>query len=81
MNEPTNRDRAKRDKYCGGCENNFYNGNNQYGVKVCWSLKDAKTVLKKEVPIHQVPPWNQKPRRVLTCFHRKGYAQLDRDTQ
>lgn len=66
-----------KQKYCSGCYNNFYNGNNQYGVKVCWSLKDARVVFKTEVSIHQVPPYGQKPRRTLNCFHRTGYAQLE----
>jgi len=37
----------KRDqKYCDGCDNNFYNGNNPMGIKECWSFKTAKVVVK-----------------------------------
>ncbi len=31
-------------KYCVGCDDNFYNGNNPLGVKECWSFKTAKVV-------------------------------------
>lgn len=33
-------------KYCSGCDNNFYNGNNPMGVKECWCFKTAKVVTK-----------------------------------
>jgi len=32
----------KDKKYCIGCDDNFYNGNNPMGVKECWSFKTAK---------------------------------------
>ena len=31
-------------KYCIGCEDNFYNGNNDMGIKECWDFEDAKVV-------------------------------------
>lgn len=31
-------------KYCGGCRDNFYNGNNDMGVKQCWNLKGTSIV-------------------------------------
>lgn len=34
----------KDKKPCQNCRNNFYNGNNDIGVKQCWSLEDAKLV-------------------------------------
>lgn len=34
----------KSTKRCSGCRNDFYNGNNQYGISECWSVKDAKVV-------------------------------------
>ena len=67
----------KRKNYCIGCRNNFYNGNNDLEVKECWSFKDAKVVWKKQVPIHQVPPWNQKAKRVFNCYHKTGYVFKD----
>ena len=70
---------AEKMKMCSGCRNNFYNGNNPHGIKECWSLKDAKVVRKKAVPTHQVPPWNQKPVRVLSCYHRQGVIYVNPD--
>jgi len=33
----------KKDKrFCIGCDDNFYNGNNPMGVKECWLFKSAK---------------------------------------
>ena len=36
-------------KYCVGCNNNFYNGNNPLGVKECWSYRTAKAVTKYRI--------------------------------
>lgn len=37
--------RLKKDKkYCVGCHDNFYNGNNPMGVKECWGFGTAKVV-------------------------------------
>jgi len=66
----------KRKLYCGGCEDNFYNGNNSYGIKECWNLESAKVVMKKEVHIDQVPPWKQKPIKTLSCYHRRRYVYV-----
>ncbi len=66
-------------KYCSECENNFYNGNNPFGIKECWSFKNSKIVWKKKVSINQVPPWNQKPIRVLNCYREKGYVFVNKD--
>ncbi len=62
---------------CAGCRDNFYNqyGNSHTGE--CWSLKDARVVLKKEVHIDQRPPWNQKPIKVLSCFRRPRHVYVD----
>lgn len=64
-------------KHCVGCSNNFYNGNNNYGIKECWNLKDAELVSRKEVHINQRPPWTQKPEKFLNCYCRRGYAYFD----
>ena len=34
----------KDKKYCVGCDENFYNGNNPMGVKECWLFKSAKVM-------------------------------------
>jgi len=68
---------SDRQKYCTGCEDNFYNGNNSVNVKECWSLKSAKVVKKKKVGINDTPPWKHQPVvTTLSCFHCKGYVFL-----
>ena len=66
-------------KYCMGCEQNFYNGNNPYGVTECWNLSDAKIVSKKKVHRDQRPPWTQSPTKVLSCFQQNGYVFVGSD--
>lgn len=66
--------KTEKKKYCTGCEQNFYNGNNPYGIKECWNLESAKLVLKKKIHINQVPPWKQKPIKVLSCYQQKHYV-------
>ncbi len=63
-------------KLCSGCHCDFYNDNNPYNIKECWSLEDAKVVWRKQVPLSQVPPWKQKPIKVLDCFKRDGYVMV-----
>jgi hypothetical protein len=68
---------SDRRKYCVGCYENFYNGNNTVGVKECWNLKSAKLVMKKKVGIDDVPPWNHTPIKCLSCYHETGYVMVD----
>jgi len=69
---------SKKDKlrYCLGCEDDFYNGKNPYGVKECWNLEDAKVEWKKEVHVDERPPWEQKARRFLNCYRKKRFAYV-----
>ena len=64
-------------RHCIGCHCDFYNGNNPYNIKECWSLEDAELVMKKQVHINQVPPWKQAPIKVLNCYRRDGYVFVD----
>jgi hypothetical protein len=58
---------------CSGCENNFYNGNNDYGVKQCWSYSKNKVVKKLRIRVDQCPPYNKENTSwMLGCFNRKG---------
>lgn len=66
----------KREKYCSSCRDNFYNGNNDIGVKECWCLENSKVVFRKLVHRDARPPWNQKAVRVLDCYHRENYITL-----
>ena len=36
--------KAEKRKHCTGCEDNFYNGNNDLGVNECWSLDNMKLI-------------------------------------
>jgi len=48
--------KAHKRKYCIRCRDNFYNGNNEYGIQECWCLDDAKVVWKKFVSMDMRPP-------------------------
>jgi hypothetical protein len=65
-------------KYCSGCYNNIYN-QGAGGAKECWSLENAEVVMRKEVHIDQVPPWNQKPIKVLSCYTKPRYCYMRPD--
>jgi hypothetical protein len=67
----------KSKEMCEGCRDNFYNGNNDIGVKTCWHYKTAKIVMRKMVPYTLVPPWKMKPIKVLSCRRVSGYAFID----
>ena len=57
-------------KYCRGCRNNFYNGNNEFGIKECWSFKDAKTVWRIPIGHWERPPYKNKRKvRVANCYY------------
>lgn len=62
---------------CSGCEDNFYNGHNPYGVKECWCFKSAEIIQRKKIPIDQRPPWNHKPQKLPSCYRQKGYCILN----
>lgn len=70
---------AARLKYCRGCENNFYNGNNPYDVKRCWSLNSSKIATRFRIPTHVMMDRAENFVKVktLSCFHEKGYAYLN----
>jgi len=63
-------------KHCCGCRNNFYNGNNDLGVRECWSFGDAKIIWRKEVHYDQRPPWDQKAIRKPNCYHKERYVYV-----
>lgn len=55
---------------CSGCRDNFYNGNNEYGVQECWSFKSAKVVDKIAYPsIHCTASQRQTYKKTLSCYH------------
>ncbi len=75
--ETVNKQEKKR--MCAGCRDNFYNGNNDLGVKECWNLSTAKVVTKRRVGLWESPPWNAEPEKVLSCRTEKGYVFVDKN--
>ncbi len=62
---------------CAGCHNNFYNGNNPYGIERCWSLKSAEPVEAKFVHMNDVPPWDRQPvEDTLSCYRRPDHIKV-----
>lgn len=61
-------------KSCAGCDEDFYNGHNDLGVKECWALKDMKLILLRRVGIDEIPPWTRAPERLPKCYRQKGYV-------
>jgi len=58
---------------CAGCESNFYNGNNELGVKECWHFKTAKIVSRIMIGHWERPPYKDK--KVIkkpNCFFERG---------
>lgn len=64
---------------CAGCQENFYNGNNPMGIKVCWNLEDSKVVRRKFVPMSMRPPWDLPSEKTRDCHRRKGYVAVRQD--
>lgn len=64
---------------CDGCRDDFYNGNNDLGVKRCWGLDSA--VFVKRIPIHvdQRPPYHRQPERMPDCYKRARYVMVSPD--
>jgi hypothetical protein len=71
--------KTEKKKMCSGCRDNFYNGNNDLGVKECWNLSSAKVVLKRRVGTWERPPWNAEPEQVLSCRTEKGYVFVNKN--
>lgn len=63
-------------KMCVGCRQNFYNGNNDMGVKECWSLRSAKKVRRWRIGwwTPQATKDGFSPVTVLSCYSTPGSA-------
>lgn len=71
--------KSEKKKFCAGCRDNFYNGNNDLGITECWCLDSATFVMKKKVPIDLRPPWNMESTKVLSCRNERGYIYVDKN--
>lgn len=74
MNKPKP---AKCIGLCSGCRDNFYNGNNPYGVKQCWRYPSAKVAKRMLIPIQMRPPYTFPPKWVLSCYKPNGYSNVE----
>jgi hypothetical protein len=62
---------------CSGCRDDFYNHRTNVGGSTsCWSLESAVFVMRREVPLSQVPPHQQTPIKVPNCYRRPGYVYM-----
>lgn len=61
-------------RHCRGCDDDFYNGNNSFGISECWLLEKAKLVTKYAIgfntPMNTAR--NLREVKVLNCFHERG---------
>ena len=65
----------KNKSLCGGCTDNFYNGNNEHGVKKCLHYKSATVKKVLCVGINECPPYDEKEIcYCLSCYKRRGVA-------
>jgi len=63
-----------RKEDCAGCEDDFYNGNNNLGVNECWCFESALLTFKQKIPIDERPPHKQKPILVPNCYRKRGFV-------
>lgn len=65
-------------KNCYGCEQDFYNGKNSFGVEECWHLADMKIIWRKKVSVEQRPPFPQPYKRYPQCYQQKRYVFINK---
>ena len=64
-------------RFCYGCENDFYNGKNPYGIAECWHRAEAKRESFRLIPIDLRPPYlHIKPTKLPTCYTKKRHAKI-----
>lgn len=63
-------------RHCVGCKDNFYNGNNDYGIAECWLLKSAKVISRFRIDMdHRMDRVaNYEPVRRPNCFDGGRYS-------
>lgn len=64
-------------KHCDGCRDDFYNGHNELGVKVCWMRAKATLEDCKLIPIDLEPPYTRIPiTKRPTCYRKRCYSRV-----
>lgn len=66
-------------QHCAGCEDDFYNDHNPYGVKRCWMLDEAFVKTRFEISINAPmgARRNYTERQLPKCYHRNGFVFLN----
>lgn len=65
--------------HCKGCTEDFYNGNNNLGIKECWNRKSATMVERVFIHIDAVPPYkNPRIEIVPSCYMRSRHVAVER---
>lgn len=61
-------------KHCEGCEDDFYNGKNPYGVKECWLLSGAKLITRYQIGLNDSMGKQRNFHKVTCpqCYRQKG---------
>lgn len=68
----------KTRELCRGCREDFYNGNNDLGVKECWSFRGARVVERMRVGAWESPPYKWTPQTTLHCHSPEGGVMITR---
>jgi len=68
----------KSKQKCQGCYYNDYN-HGLGGSKGCWNYESAIMKLRKRVHMSQVPPWNQEPEMMKSCYTAEQWVFVDGD--
>ena len=71
-----------RKKHCPSCVDDFYNGNNQFGIEECIHLKSARLVTGKVIGINERPPYTHiHKEKKPNCWRKKGVIFLQESSR
>jgi hypothetical protein len=64
-------------QHCSGCRDDFYNGNNDLGVKQCWMRTSAKLVPTLLIHVDLPPPYkNLEPKDRPNCYKAERHVTV-----
>ncbi len=69
---------SKSTRLCRGCMDDFYNGNNELGVKVCLYLKNARPVTRYAIGTWTLPatPGAFRAVKVYSCYRTESTSGI-----
>lgn len=63
--------------HCVGCKDNFYNGNNPYGIEKCWGLRAMRLDRYILIRIDERPPYlNRELQELPVCYKKEHYVKV-----